>query len=289
MLFFQLLASGIQTGILYALTAAGFALIFGATRIFHVAHGATFIIAGYTFYELHQLGVWWLWASLAAFATAIAFGVAMALYVYRPIQRSEGSFFTVFVAAFGVSISVQSLVQYFFGRGSVTVSTPLTMAQEVLPSLYLAPILGVSIVVAVIVFACVTLFLERRNAGLGLRALSENPGLLEAFGLDSKRLTILAFVIGSALVVPAAIFTAVSIGIQPASGHRVMLISLAATIVGGIGSLRGAILAGLLLGVIENLVITVVDTQWSEAVSFLVLFAFIMFRPNGLFGTAVKK
>lgn len=289
MLLLQLLASGIQTGILYALTAAGFALIFGATKIFHVAHGATFVVAGYTFYELHVLGVAWPLATLAAFATAILFGVAMAICVYRPIQRSEGSFFTVFVAAFGVSISVQSLVQYFFGRGSVAVSTPLTMAREVMPGLYLAPILGVSIVVAIVLFVAVNLYLDKRNAGLGLRALSENPGLLEAFGLDSKRLTILAFVIGSALVVPAAIFTATTIGIQPASGHRVMLISLAATIVGGIGSLRGAALAGLFLGIFENLVITVVDTQWSEAVSFLVLFAFIMFRPSGIFGTTVKK
>lgn len=289
MLFLQLLGSGIQTGVLYALTAAGFALIFGATRIFHVAHGATFAIAGYAFYETVQLGVWWPWAALVSLAAAILFGVAMALFIYRPIQRSEGSFFTVFVAAFGVSISVQSVIQYCFGRGSVTVSTPLTMAREILPGLHLAPILAVSVGVAAALFTGITLFLERRNAGLGLRALSENPGLLESFGLDSRRLTLLAFALGSALVVPAAILTTMSIGIQPASGHRVMLISLAATIVGGIGSLRGAALAGLTLGIIENLVITVVDTQWSEAVSFFVLFAFIMFRPSGLFGTAVKK
>lgn len=289
MLFLQLLGSGIQTGVLYALTAAGFALIFGATRIFHVAHGATFAIAGYAFYEMIQLGAWWPWAALVSLAAAVLSGVAMALFIYRPIQRSEGSFFTVFVAAFGVSISVQSLLQYFFGRGSVTVSAPLTMAREILPGLHLAPILAVSVGVAVVLFGAITLFLERRNAGLGLRALSENPALLESFGLDSRRLTILAFALGSALVVPAAILTTVSIGIQPASGHRVMLISLAATIVGGIGSLRGAVLAGLVLGIIENLVITVVDTQWSEAVSFLVLFAFIMFRPSGLFGATVKK
>lgn len=289
MLFLQLLASGLQTGVLYALTAAGFALIFGATKIFHVAHGATFVVAGYTFYELHQLGIWWPVSTIAAFAAAILFGLAMAVFIYRPIQRSEGSFFTVFVAAFGVSIAVQSLIQYFFGRGTVTVSTPLTRATEVIDGLFLPPIFWVSIIVAIVLFAIMFLFLEKRHAGLGLRALSENPSLLEAFGLDSKKLTILAFAIGSALVVPAAILTAASIGIQPATGHTVMLLSLAATIVGGIGSVRGAALAGLLLGVIESLVITVVETQWSAAVSFLILFAFIIFRPNGIFGLAVKK
>lgn len=289
MLFLQLLASGIQTGILYALTAAGFALIFGATKIFHVAHGATFVIAGYAFYECIQLGIWWPWATLIALLLAILFGIFMAIFIYRPIQRSEGSFFTVFVAAFGVSIAVQSLIQYFFGRGSVTVSSSLTMASEVIDGLYLAPILAIAIGVSLVLFLLVVLFLEKRNAGLGLRALSENPSLLEAFGLNAKNLTVLAFVIGSALVVPAAILTSISIGIQPASGSKVMLISLAATIVGGIGSLKGAALAGLVLGIIENLVITIVDTQWSEAVSFFILFAFIMFRPNGLFGASVKR
>jgi branched-chain amino acid transport system permease protein len=289
MLLLQLLASGIQTGILYALTAAGFALIFGATRVFHVAHGATFVIAGYAFYETMQLGLWWPLAALFSLAMAVLFGVCMALFIYRPIQRSEGSFFTVFVAAFGVSIVVQSLTQFFFGRGSVTISSPLTQAKEVMAGLYLSPLLAVAIGVASVLFIAVTVFLERRNAGLGLRALSENPGLLQAFGLDAKGLMVLAFALGSALVVPAAILTSISIGIQPSSGARVMLISLAATIVGGIGSLRGAVLAGLLLGVIENIVVTVLATQWSDATGFFVLFAFILLRPNGIFGVAAKR
>jgi branched-chain amino acid transport system permease protein len=86
--------------------------------------------------------------------------------------------------------------------------------------------------------------------------------------------------------VPGAILTTVTTGIQPADGAHVMLISLAATVVGGIGSIRGAALAGLLLGLAENLVVSVVDTQWSQAASFVVLFGFILFRPNGLMGRA---
>lgn len=289
MLIIQLLASGIQTGILYALTAAGFALIFGTTRIFHVAHGSTFVVAGYAFYEAVRVGMPWPAACVLSLVLAVLFGVFMALFIYRPIQRHEGSFFTVFVAAFGMSIAVQSAVQFFFGRGSVTLSSSLTRASELLPGLYLSPLLAVAIIVAVVVFALVVGLLERTNVGLGLRALSENPGLLRSFGLSSSGLSVLAFALGSALTVPAAILTSVSTGIQPASGARVMLISLAATVVGGIGSLRGAVLAGLLLGIIENLVITVFDTQWSEAAGFMVLFVFILFRPSGIFGASAKR
>lgn len=289
MLILQLLASGIQTGALYALTAAGFALIFGATRIFHVAHGASFVLAGYAFYTAASMGAHWSLAVLLAAVVAIAFGMLVDLLVYRPIQRHEASFFTVFVASFGVVICVQALIQFFFGRGSVAVSSPLTRAVELVPGFYLAPVFWVAAGVSLVLFTLVTLFLERTNAGLGLRALSENPELLRGYGLSSRRISALAFALGSVLVVPGAILTAATTGIDPAASHRVMLISIAASVVGGIGSLRGAALAGLFLGIVENLVVVVLDTQWSEAASFVVLFIFIIFRPSGLFGKPVAS
>ncbi len=287
MLVLQLLASGIQTGVLYGLTAAGFALIFGATRIFHVAHGASFMLAGYAFLEAIKLGSPWPVAVAVSFVVAVGFGLLVDYLVYRPIQRHEASFFTVFVASFGVVICVQALVQVFFGRGSVAISSPLTRATEVLPGIYLAPVFWVSIGVAVVLFPLISLFLERTHAGIGLRALSENPELLRAYGLSSRRLSALAFALGSALVVPGAILTVATTGIEPAVGSRVMLISISASVVGGVGSLRGAALAGLMLGVIENLVVSVLETQWSEAASFVVLFAFIILRPSGLFGRPI--
>ena len=288
MLVAQLLASGIQTGLIYALTAAGFALIFGATRIFHVAHGATFAIAGYAFIELAELAPWPV-AALGATVLAVAFGLFMDRFVYRPILRHEGSFFTVFVAAFGAVVVVQSVLELLFGRSFVSYSSTLTRAVQVLPGLYLAPVFWVVIGVTAVVLLLVGTFLGRSRAGIGLRALSENPELLRAFGLSSRQLSALAFAIGSALAVPGAILRAATAGLQPSVGPHVMLISLAATIVGGIGSLRGAVIAGVLLGITESLVVTVLDTEWSDAAGFILLFGFILFRPSGLLGTAVAR
>ena len=106
MLTLQLLLGGLQNGALYALTAAGFALIFGATKVFHVAHGAAFTLAGYVFLFAWNAGWPAALGVLAAIVAAVLFGIGMERLVYRPIQRHEGSFFTVFVAAFGVSIAV---------------------------------------------------------------------------------------------------------------------------------------------------------------------------------------
>lgn len=288
MLLLQLLVNGVQTGALYALTAAGFALIFGATRVFHVAHGACFALAGYGFLGGVQAGLPWPLACLLALVLAVGFGLAMDGLVYRPIQRHEGSFFTVFVAAFGVSVVVQSLIELRFGRSFASIPSSLTRAREVLPGLYVADVLWLALGSAALLFALVTLFLDRTRAGIGLRALSENPELLRAYGLSSRRLSMLAFGLGSAMVVPGAVLSAITTGLTPAASAQVMLVSLAAAVVGGIGSLRGAALGGMLLGVVENVVVSVLDTQWSSAAGFVVLFAFILFRPGGLFGQAAK-
>jgi branched-chain amino acid transport system permease protein len=288
MLFAQLLANGLQTGALYALIAAGFSLIFGMTRIFHAAHGATFTIAGFIFYECYSV-LHWYWP-LAAIASAVAaslFGVLLDRYVYAIIQRHEGSFFTVFVASFGAAIVVQNVISIVFGRGMVTVSTPLSKSLEVFPGLFIAPIAAVVIICAIISFAILQWLLTRTNLGIALRALGENPALIEVYGLTPRRLSQYVFLIGSILVVPAAILTAATSGLNPAMGHHIMLISIAATIVGGVGSLRGAAVAGMLLGLAENLCLAFIDPQWSEAVTFVILFLFILFRPGGVYGRAV--
>jgi branched-chain amino acid transport system permease protein len=290
MLLLQLLINGIQLGALYALTAAGFSLIFGATRIFHFAHGSAFAIAAYLFYYLSAVaGAGWLAATLVAAAAAVLFGVAMDRFVYAPIQRHEGSFFTVFVASFGVAIVVQNLIGMIFGRGFVAVSTPLSRSIEITPGLYVSPLAGIAIVCAVAFFFALHLFLSRTNVGAALRALAENPELVRTYGLSPRRLSTYAFALGSLLVVPSALLTGASSGLNPAVGSDIMLVSLAATIVGGVGSLRGAAFAGLLLGLGQNLALWRLESQWSDAVTFVVLFLFILFRPSGFFGRAVTS
>jgi len=285
MLLLQLLINGVQAGALYALIAVGFSLIFGSTRIFHFAHGATFTIAAYVFYYVYSLlQLHWLAAVLAATVAAVAFGLAVNRLVYTPIQKHEGSFFTVFVASFGVGIIAQNVCGMLFGRAFVSVDTPLSRSVELLPDLYVSPLSGIAIVIALAFFAGLQAFLMRTHTGMALRALSDNPGLVRAYGLSPQRLSMAVFALGSLLVVPAAVLLAASSGLQPALGHHIMLISLAATIVGGVGSLRGAACAGLLLGLAENLALNWFEPQWSEAVTFIVLFLFILFRPAGFFG-----
>jgi branched-chain amino acid transport system permease protein len=287
MLLFQLLVNGLQLGAIYALTAVGFALIFGSTKVFHVAHGASFTLAGYIFWwSVNSMQWHWTAGIGLAVLVVVGFGLFMERLIYRPIQRHEGAFFTVFIAAFGMQIVVQNLVGTVFGRGFETVSTDLSKSVELAPGLFVAPVAGVAIVVALVFFAALHVFLTHTLVGTGLRALSDNPDLVRVFGLEPTRLAQVAFALGSALVVPAAALTVVTQGINPGIGSHIMLISLAATIVGGIGSLKGAAMGGMLLGLAESLAVWKLDPQWSEAVTFVILFAFIIFRPAGFLGRA---
>src|SRR4029077_5036111 len=131
--------------------AVGFSLIFGATKIFHVAHGAAFTIAAYLFWWTHTtLLISWPASALSAVMATVVFGLFMERFIYRPIQRHEGSFFTVFIAAFGVQIIVQNLIGTVFGRGVASVTTPLSHSVELLPGLFVAPVAALALVVAVI-------------------------------------------------------------------------------------------------------------------------------------------
>lgn len=286
MLAIQLAITGLQTGALYALTAVGFSLIFGSTRIFHFAHGATFVIAAYFFYATFGAGWGLIPGILASALGAVAFGLVLDRLVYVPIQRHEGSFFTVFVASFGVGIAVQNVIGMIFGRGFVTVNTSLSRSVELVEGVYVSPLAWIAIACAAVFLGALQFFLRRTHTGMSLRALSDNPELVRTFGLNPRRIQAAAFAIGSVIVVPAAIISSATTGLNPAIGHHVMLISLAATIVGGIGSISGTMLAGVLLGLAESLALLVVDSQWTEAVTFGILFAFIIIRPSGLLGRA---
>jgi branched-chain amino acid transport system permease protein len=162
----------------------------------------------------------------------------------------------------------------------------LSKSLEIIPGLFIAPIAGAVLASAIVSFALLQWLLTRTNLGIALRALGENPALIEVYGLTPRRLSQYVFLIGSVLVVPAAILTAATSGLNPSMGNHVMLISIAATIVGGVGSLKGAAVAGLLLGLAENLCLAFIDPQWSEAVTFVILFLFILFRPGGVYGRA---
>lgn len=278
MLALQLLINGLAVGALYALAAVGVALIFWTTRVFHIAHGATYLIAAYTFVSLHQRSI--PLALLVSIVSAAIFGWGLNALVYRPIQRSRESFFTLFVASFGVLIVTVNVISIWAGSGPKAL--PELIGRVDVGFLQITWVTIIAIVVAAVFLLGLQGFLEKTETGVGLRAMADNVQLVDILGLNRRRYAAVAFVVGSLLVVPAAILTTYAQGLTPQSGLKIATIALIVSIAGGVGSLPGAVVGAVLLGVVENVSTLFVNASWASAVGFTVLLAILVFRPSGI-------
>lgn len=278
MLALQLLINGIAVGALYALAAVGVALIFWSTRVFHIAHGATYLIAAYTYVALYETSM--PLALVASVLGAAVFGWGVNKFVYRPIQRARESFFTLFVASFGVLIVVANAISLWAGSGPK--SLPALFGRLHIGFLQITWVSIIAIVVAVIFLFGLQFFLEKSETGVGLRAMADNVELVDLLGLNRRRYAAVAFILGSVLVVPAAILTTYVQGLTPQMGLKIATIALIVSIAGGVGSLAGAVVGAILLGVVENVSTLWVNASWGEAVGFSVLLAILVFRPSGI-------
>ncbi len=281
-LLIQLALNGLALGALYALMAVGFALIFGTTKIFHFAHGATFVLAAYTYYAaVSEAGLPVAFALGLCAAVALGFGLACERFVYRPMLRSESASLTIFVASFGLFIAAENAVILVFGSSYHTLESRLSRALQLGP-FAISPVGLCAIVASATILGALEFFLARTYTGAALRAMADNPELVRMIGLNRYYYAKVAFAVGSLMVVPAAVLSVYLSGLSPQSGAWITLVAIASTIVGGVGSLYGAALGGIVLGVAQNVGIWRLPASWGEGIAFGVLLLFLLFRPTGL-------
>jgi len=287
----QLLANGLVEGSAFALLALGFALIFGATRIFHVAHGAVYGVAGYLLYAFVALARLPFWLALGlTVGLAALLGILIELVVYRPLTRRGASHMLVLVASIGTLIFIDNAVEMIFGGDNKTVSVGARL-QEAIP---LGPIVFtyLQLVGLAVAGGCLALlnWLRRHTAaGQALRAVTINPTMARIVGIDIGRVRLLAFGLGSALAAVSAAMGAVDVGLEPGRGLPVVLVAAIAVLVGGADTFTGAALGGLILGLALNLGLWRIDAAWREALAFGVMLVFILARPTGLVGRRLER
>lgn len=290
-MFLQLLANGLVEGAGFALLALGFALIFSTTRIFHVAHGSVYAVAGYLFYGFVTV---WRWPFALALVTTIALaallGVLIELVIYRPLARRGASHMLILMASIGTLIFLDNLVEIAFGGDNKTVSVGARL-QEGIP---LGPVVFtwlqlIGLAVAGGVLLLLNHLRRSTDAGRALRAVTINPVMARIVGIDLGRVRLLAFGVGSALAAVSSVMAAIDVGVEPGRGLSVVLVAAIAVLVGGLDAFTGAALGGLILGLAMNLGLWRIGAEWREALAFGVMLAFILLRPTGLYGRALEK
>ena len=280
----QLVANGLVQGCIYSLVALGFALVYNATRVFHVAHGAVFTFGAYAFYTLSSLARWHpIAAAGAAILAAGALGAFIELGVYAPLQRKGDAALPSLLSSLGVYVLTVAGIALFFGNESIYLATgiPNTIAfgsVRLTSWQVLAFGHGISILPLFVVF------LRKTYLGICLRAVRDNPVLAEVLGINSSLARVLAVSLGSALAGAAAILVGLDVGTDPHAGMSYVLIGAVAMIIGGVGTFGGPVAGGFLLALVQSVIVWGLSVRWVEGGTFLILLLFLVLRPQGLIG-----
>lgn len=284
MLVAQLLINGLAAGAIYAFVALGFALIYNATGVLHLAHGAVFALGGYTFYTALVLLKWPLWAGCVSAVLASAlFGIAIDRFIYRPLRARKSEHASSMIASIGALTLAQSVFGIAFGTDNLAMQTEPLRTVNFL-GLYLNYIHITAAVLAVVVFSALEIFLTRSGYGRAIRAFSDNPKLSSVFGINSNVVNTLVYGLGSGLAAIAACLISFDSGIRPDIGFSIMFTALVAVIVGGVSYLPGAAAGGVFVGLLQSLSLWPFSARWQEITVFSVLIAFLLVRPQGLLG-----
>jgi branched-chain amino acid transport system permease protein len=277
----QLALDGLLVGSFYAMLAVSFGIIFATTRTFHFAHALTFTVGAYAGVLGAELGLPFWAAVVVGGLVAAGFGVATDLVVYRPLRRRGASALNVFLASLGLLIAGQAVVQYLFGPNS----RPLPGAPG--GGLQVGPIATgwLQILIAVLGWCAVlavAAFLRFTKYGLAVRGVESNAVLADAFGVSRLLIFELVFGIGSLLAGVGGVLYAARDTATPTMGVEPLLAGFIAVFIGGIGSIPGAAVGGLVLGLATSLGAIVLPGYLTGIVAFLILFAVLVVRPRGL-------
>jgi branched-chain amino acid transport system permease protein len=289
----QILVNGLVAGLLYALVALGFSLIYAATKIFHIAHGAVYTTAAYFFlaasFVINSGG-----SSLESFlALAIAFGsvallaVASELFVYRPLLSREASPLVTFIASLGLYIVLVNLIAIIYGN-ETRVLTSVNHASTTIGPIVVTDVQIIQALVSSTVLLLVLVVIEKTSLGRNIRALSDNPTLISVMGFDAKRIRLVVFVFGSLLAAISCLLRGFDVGIQPNAGLQVTLTATVAVIIGGVGSHMGAVLSALALGLLQNIVSGILSAEWKDAVTLVLLIVVLIYRSSGLLASQMR-
>lgn len=283
MLILQLLANGLVTGCIYAMVALGFSLIYRTTRVFHFAHGAVYMVAGYAFFW-GAAHVHWVLASVGAVVTVAVLGVLVDTFIHQPLDQRRATPLIHMLSSLGLYIILVNVVAIGFGSGSKLLEAG-SRGTYAVGGLVLTRIQLVTLLLATLSVGGTALVLRRSSLGLWIRAMRDDPELVVASGIDPLRIRRLVFALGSALAGLAAVLVALDVGIDPHVGLAAILTAAVALVIGGDGTFAGAALGGLVLGIVQSLAVWQTSGRWQDAFTFLILICFLLFRPEGLLGT----
>lgn len=290
MSFISYLVNGISLGSIYALIALGYTMVYGIAKMLNFAHGDVIMVGGYVVFTAITTLQFPVWISVTMGIVACTIlGILIEKIAYKPLR--DASPLTVLITAIGVSYLLQNLALLIFGSGSKSFQSVVSVKPwKVNDQLTISGETIVTIIVCFLILICLTLFINKSKPGRAMLAVSEDRGAAQLMGVNVNGTITLTFAIGSALAAVASVLLCSSYPqINPYTGAMPGIKAFVAAVFGGIGSIPGAMLGGILLGIIENLSKAYISTQMSEAIVFGVLILVLLIKPSGILGKKVHE
>ena len=297
--FFQQLANGIAWGSIYALIALGYTMVYGILRLINFAHGDVYMVGAFAAYFLARaLGVGTVTNASPLLAAAVllgsmvicaALGMLIELLAYRPVRRS--SRLTALITAIGVSLFLENAGIVFFGADpkffpQVIAPRTIQLAEGVLVTNHQITVVLVSLVLMV----ALTLFIQKTRTGKAMRAVAFNRDAASLMGIHTDRIITITFALGSALAAAAGFLVGLTNPkIEPLMGIMPGIKAFVAAVLGGIGSIPGAMIGGLLMGISEYMVVGYISSTYRDAIAFVILIIVLLLKPAGILGRNVTE
>ena len=288
--FLSYLISGVSLGSVYAIIALGYTMVYGIAKMLNFAHGDVIMVGGYiSLLAMSSLGLPWWVGVLLAMLVCTVLGVIIEGLAYKPLRAAPS--LAVLITAIGVSYFLQNAAQLIWGASPMSytpiVSGSLQLFGEQLSISYVSLL---TIVVCAVIMVGLTLFTSKSKMGKAMRACSEDKGAAQLMGINVNRTISLTFAIGSALAAIAGVLLcSFNTSLMPTTGSMPGIKAFTAAVFGGIGSIPGAFLGGILLGIIEALAKAYISTQLANSIVFAVLIIMLLVRPAGLLGRYVPE
>ncbi|SDA40014.1 branched-chain amino acid transport system permease protein [Lachnospiraceae bacterium G11] len=293
MSFLSYLIKGISLGSVYAIIALGYTMVYGIAKMLNFAHGDVIMVGAYSvFIMTTSLGLSPFFGVLTSIVVCTALGLTIERVAYKPL-RGAASPLAVLITAIGVSYLLQNIALLVFGANTISFTSVINISPITFGSNNELTISGetiVTIIAGIIVMVGLTLFVNKTKMGHAMRAVSEDKGAASLMGINVNATIALTFAIGSALAAIAGVLLCSAYPtLNPYTGAMPGIKAFVAAVFGGIGSIPGAMIGGVLLGIIEVFGKAYISSQMADAIVFAVLIIVLLVKPTGILGKNIQE
>ena len=282
------LINGLQTGSVYALVALGYSMVYGIIKLLNFAHGDIIMVGAYmAYYAIASFALPPIVAIILAITVSTLLGVFVEKVAYTPLRSAPR--LSLLITAIGVSFLLENGAQLVFGADQKSMD-PMITGSIMLGQVNVSYVAIVTIVVSVIIMVLLSFVVNKTKAGKAMRAVSEDMGAAQLMGISLNKTISMTFAIGSALAgIGSVLYLCAYTQASPTMGSMLGIKAFVAAVLGGIGSIPGAMIGGFTIGVLEALVAAVGFSMWKDAAVFLVLIIVLLFKPTGFLGKKIQE